>query len=179
MVMWKWWDTSKGAWGLLAIGLGVGIVLTYISPQVGIPVGGVITAIGAILVVRANRSKTKYDEQLTEQEVQAKRDEYNQRILQLHQSLGGLYFDVKSERMPKTEYQTRIRDCRELASSTGNAMAVGRASSILNLIHLYIQRVKQARKEANADFQIQVIESTFSAQINTELGHLLDEVKDE
>ena len=46
MGMWEWWDTSKAAWGLLAIGVGGGIVLTYISPQVGIPVGIGITVAG-------------------------------------------------------------------------------------------------------------------------------------
>jgi len=58
--MWKWWDTSAGAWGLLAIGVGVGIVVSYVSsPQVGVPVGVAITVAGIILVVRAYRAKTK------------------------------------------------------------------------------------------------------------------------
>lgn len=62
--MWKWWDTSKGAWGLLAIGVGVGIVLSYISsPQVGIPVGAAITVIGIILVIRAYRGRTRPKEE--------------------------------------------------------------------------------------------------------------------
>jgi len=60
MGMPKWWDTSAGAWGLLLIGVGVGIVLTYISPQVGIPVGVVITLGGIFLIIRAYRGKTKY-----------------------------------------------------------------------------------------------------------------------
>ena len=58
----KWWDTSAGAWGLLAVGLGLGIVLTFISPQVGIPVGVIITLAGIVLVVRAYRGKAKSKE---------------------------------------------------------------------------------------------------------------------
>jgi hypothetical protein len=57
--MWRWWDTSAGAWGLLAIGVGLGLVLTYVSPQVGIPVGVVVTLAGAILVIRAHRAGTR------------------------------------------------------------------------------------------------------------------------
>jgi hypothetical protein len=56
----KWWDTSKGAWGLLTIGVGVGVVLSLIfSPQVGIPVGIIITLVGIVLVIRAHREKVK------------------------------------------------------------------------------------------------------------------------
>jgi len=112
------------------------------------------------------------------------RSEYNQRKIKLHQSLDELYFDVKSKRVTEieyqtTEYQTRIKDCRELASNTGNPMVVGRTSGILNLIYLYLQRVQQARKEDNADFHIETIDSTFSTEINTQLGLLLSEVQNE
>lgn len=184
MCMWKWWDTSKGAWGLLATGLGVGIVLTYISPQVGIPVGGIITSIGILLIVRAYRGKTKYGEKPLEQgELTStkKRNVYNQRIRKLRQSLDELFYDARTKRPTETEYQTteyqtRIKDCRKLATNTGNSMAIERTTAILNLIHLYIQRIQQARKEANADFSIEVIDSTFSERINTELGLLLNEV---
>lgn len=62
----KWWDTSKGAWGLLTIGVGVGVVLSLISPQVGIPVGVIITLAGIILVIRAHREKAKSNEIETE-----------------------------------------------------------------------------------------------------------------
>jgi len=48
-----------GAWGLLSVGLGLGIVLTFISPQVGIPVGVVITLLGVILVIRAYHGKVR------------------------------------------------------------------------------------------------------------------------
>jgi hypothetical protein len=58
-------------------------------------------------------------------------------------------------------------------------MATARTSAILNLIHLYLQRVEQARKEDNADFSIEVIDSTFSTKINTHLGLLLNEVQNE
>ena len=51
---------SGGAWGLLAVGLGVGGMLTYISPRVGITVCAVITLVGIFLIVRAYRGKTKY-----------------------------------------------------------------------------------------------------------------------
>ena len=56
----QWWNTSEAAWGLLALGIGVGIVLTYISREVGIPVGGAITVVGIILVIRAYRGRAKY-----------------------------------------------------------------------------------------------------------------------
>jgi hypothetical protein len=56
----QWWNTSEAAWGLLALGIGGGIVLTYISRRVGIPVGVAITVIGITLVIRAYRGKTKY-----------------------------------------------------------------------------------------------------------------------
>ena len=62
MGMPKWWDTSAGAWGSIFIGVGLGIVLSLISPQIGIPVGVVITSFGIFLVVRAYRGKTKYRE---------------------------------------------------------------------------------------------------------------------
>jgi hypothetical protein len=58
----KWWDTSKGAWGLLTIGVGVGVVLSLISPQVGILVGVIITLAGIALVIRAHREKAKSNE---------------------------------------------------------------------------------------------------------------------
>jgi hypothetical protein len=58
----KWWDTSTGAWGTLAIGLGLGTVLTLISPQVGIPIGVVITLTGIVLVIRAHLGKVKSKE---------------------------------------------------------------------------------------------------------------------
>lgn len=184
--MWKWWDTSKGAWGLLAIGLGVGIVLTYISPQVGIPIGVAITSLGGILVVRARRGKTKYEEKpFAEQNGQAKRNKYNQRIRRLRQALDELFYDAKTKRPTETEYQTteyqtRVKDCRKLATNTRNTIAIEHTTAILNLIHLYLQRIEQARKEAaNVDFAIGVIDSTFSERINTELSLLLNEVQNE
>jgi hypothetical protein len=65
--MWRWWDTSAGAWGLLAIGVGGGIVLSYVSsPQVGIPVGVAITLTGIFLVIRAYRSKAKSKESVAD-----------------------------------------------------------------------------------------------------------------
>jgi hypothetical protein len=66
----KWWDTSKGAWGLLTIGVGVGVVLSLISPQVGIPVGVIITLAGIVLVIRAYRDKAKPKEELINNKVE-------------------------------------------------------------------------------------------------------------
>jgi len=108
----------------------------------------------------------------------------NQRIIRLHESLDGLWFDVRTKRVSETEfdtveYQTRVKDCRKLASRTGNHMAVARASGILNLIHLYIKRIQQARNEASPDFSMEVTDTTFSIKINTELGLLLNEVHNE
>jgi hypothetical protein len=109
----------------------------------------------------------------------------NQRIIKLHESLDGLWFDVRTKRMGETEfhtieYQTRVKDCRKLASKTGNRMAVARASAILNLMHLYVRRIQQVRKEAaDVDFSMEVEDTTFSMKINTELGLLLNEVQNE
>ena len=109
----------------------------------------------------------------------------NQRIIKLHESLDGLWFDVRTKRIGETEfhtieYQTRVKDCRKLASKTGNRMAVARASAILNLMHLYVRRIQQVRKEAaDVDFSIEVEDTTFSMRINTELGLLLNEVQNE
>jgi hypothetical protein len=64
----KWWDTAEAAWGLLAIGVGGGIVLSLISPQVGIPVGVIITLTGIVLVIRAYRGKVKSKEKLIKNE---------------------------------------------------------------------------------------------------------------
>jgi len=56
----KWWGTSAGAWGAVVIGVGGGLLLSYIaSPQIGIPVGTVITLAGVVLVIRAHIGKVK------------------------------------------------------------------------------------------------------------------------
>jgi hypothetical protein len=153
----------------------------------------IIFIYGLILIIRSYR-KTQVELQekdtiISEQrerlaELRQRLNVRNQRILKLHQSLDELFYDVRSKRMTETEYQTteyqtRIKDCRKLASSTGDPMATARTSAILNLIHLYLQRVEQARKEDNADFSIEVIDSTFSTKINTHLGLLLNEVQNE
>lgn len=66
----RWWDTAEAAWGLLAIGVGGGIVLSLISPQVGIPVGVIITVAGIILAIRAYRDKAKPKEELINNKVE-------------------------------------------------------------------------------------------------------------
>jgi len=59
----KWWDTSAGAWGLSFIGLGVGAVVSYVtSPQIGIPIGIVITLIGIVFIIRARHAKAERED---------------------------------------------------------------------------------------------------------------------
>jgi hypothetical protein len=55
----QWWNTPWAAWGLLAIGIGVGGLLTYIEPQIGIPIGIIISLTGICLIIRAYLGKYK------------------------------------------------------------------------------------------------------------------------
>lgn len=155
--------------------------------------GLIILSIGAIGILLSLRMayKASPDYQTLNQMTLAnklasanKRNIYNHRICKLHESLYALSFDVRVRRVTETEFQTaeyqaRVNHCRKLASRTGNPVAIARASSILNFIHFYLQRVEQAGKEPDAEFNIQVIDSTRSTKINTELGLLLSEVQHE
>jgi hypothetical protein len=128
----------------------------------------------------ADITKLEYNIELLRQRLNA----HNQRIRNLRQSLDELFYDARTKRPTETEYQTteyqaRIKACRILATSTENSMVIERTTAILNLIHLYVRRVQEALKEANADFNIDVVDSTFSERINTELGLLLNEVQNE
>ncbi|HEX7364952.1 MAG TPA: hypothetical protein VF366_07295 [Dehalococcoidia bacterium] len=49
----SWWATRGAAWGGLITGVGIGGVLTYIAPQIGIPICIILTGIGISLLVRA------------------------------------------------------------------------------------------------------------------------------
>ncbi len=51
--MWRWWETKKGAWADLAIGAGVGGIMTYLSPQFGIPLCIALIVLGFIFLKRA------------------------------------------------------------------------------------------------------------------------------
>jgi hypothetical protein len=53
----EWWNTSAAAWGILLLGIGGGVVLTYLSPIIGIPVGVIISLLGIVLIFRAYRHK--------------------------------------------------------------------------------------------------------------------------
>jgi len=62
----KWWNTPLVAWAFTAIGTGGGVMLAFVSPYVGIPIGAVIFIIGIVLLIRAYRLKGK-DESKTQQ----------------------------------------------------------------------------------------------------------------
>ena len=55
----QWWNTPTAAWGLLLLGIGVGAVLTYVSPLIGIPIGAIMCLAGIFLIIRAYLSKFK------------------------------------------------------------------------------------------------------------------------
>lgn len=58
----KWWDNTRAVWGFLIISVGASVVLTYLSPQCGIPVGVVLVALGIFLLLRAyHKNKTEQD----------------------------------------------------------------------------------------------------------------------
>ncbi len=52
------------AWAVTAIGTGGGIMLAFVSPYVGIPIGAVIFIIGIVLLIRAYRIKGKDESQI-------------------------------------------------------------------------------------------------------------------
>jgi hypothetical protein len=158
----------------------------------GLGVVAIIIAIAALiyglkLIWESDRRTQREIEEKTSiiAELRQRLNVHNQRIRNLRQSLDELFYDARTKRPTEneyqaTEYQTRIKACRTLATSTENSMAIERTTGVLNLIHLYVQRVQQALKEeANPNFAIAGIDTTFSYKINTELGLLLNEVQDE
>jgi uncharacterized membrane protein (Fun14 family) len=57
----KWWETKKTAWGEILLSIGIGTVLGFISPWLGIPIGLVLCCIGILLLWRAYLDKTKLE----------------------------------------------------------------------------------------------------------------------
>jgi hypothetical protein len=55
----QWWNTSEAAWGVLILGIGGGVVLTYLSPTIGIIIGSVLSITGIWLIIRAYKNKAK------------------------------------------------------------------------------------------------------------------------
>ena len=55
----EWWNTPQAAYAFLTLGIGGGAVLTYVSPQIGIPIGGSLIIVGIILLINAYKNKSK------------------------------------------------------------------------------------------------------------------------
>lgn len=56
----EWWSTPKAAWGFLGVGIGGGVVITFlVSPIVGIPLGIVLTSVGIWLIVQAYKNRNR------------------------------------------------------------------------------------------------------------------------
>ncbi len=53
----KWWESKATAWAELILGLGGGGLLTFLSPQIGIPVSIILILIGIWLLIRAYRHR--------------------------------------------------------------------------------------------------------------------------
>ena len=56
----EWWNTPYAAWGFLALSIGGGGVLAFLSPQIGIPICVVLIIIGILLIIRAYRYRDKF-----------------------------------------------------------------------------------------------------------------------
>ena len=55
----EWWNTPQAAYAFLTLGIGAGAMLTYVSPQIGIPIGGSLIIAGIILLINAYKNKSK------------------------------------------------------------------------------------------------------------------------
>ncbi len=55
----KWWDNIQVAWGLLIIEVGIGGVVTYLSPQIGIPIFILLVIFGIGLLIKAYKNRNK------------------------------------------------------------------------------------------------------------------------